>query len=367
MVNEKKRFGLGKIEINLTNRWLYTLIAFFGIVLVSVGVYAVVTPIPNPGHYVSELQKCDSDGQILKMSGGTWTCGTDDGGGGGSGTSLWSLGSDNKIYYNNGFVGVGLATNPSTTFEVSSSLSPPARITRLTTGPSTIVYGLDLKSQINNLPSGAGFGAGLTFSLKSSVDDFIAAEVAGLKGSDGKGSLAFSTFDGGVRSTHMFMSNNGNVGIGTTEPSVKLEVNGDLKVTGDLFLGSGGADKPVILPVFVDSAYCAGGTLCDGADIGGYSGGNQKCFAANGNNPSVRMATAEDFKMTTERPAESGWYSLHTDFDYPGDTGSRDDCNGWTSRIDGGSEGGYYWSHLSSSAGVSNCNTEKVILCVKYK
>jgi hypothetical protein len=63
-----------KLKINFSNRLLYSLIAFGIIAILSVGVYALGA-VPNPGHAVSELQKCDSDGQVLKMAGGAWTCG----------------------------------------------------------------------------------------------------------------------------------------------------------------------------------------------------------------------------------------------------------------------------------------------------
>jgi hypothetical protein len=46
------------------------------LIIFAVGISAFGT-ITNPGHAISEIQKCDSDGQILKMSGGNWVCGSD--------------------------------------------------------------------------------------------------------------------------------------------------------------------------------------------------------------------------------------------------------------------------------------------------
>jgi len=63
------------IKIILSNRWLYTLIAIGIVLFIGVGVYAVGIK-PNPGHSISELQTCDSNGQTLVMSNGVWTCGT---------------------------------------------------------------------------------------------------------------------------------------------------------------------------------------------------------------------------------------------------------------------------------------------------
>ena len=39
-----------KLEINLTNKWLYTLIAVGIVLLLGIGVYAYTQQIPNPGH-----------------------------------------------------------------------------------------------------------------------------------------------------------------------------------------------------------------------------------------------------------------------------------------------------------------------------
>lgn len=71
---------LGKrVNINLSNRWLYSFIALGILVIVSIGVYAAFDTVPNPGHSFSELQTCSSQGQILKMdAGGNWVCASDD-------------------------------------------------------------------------------------------------------------------------------------------------------------------------------------------------------------------------------------------------------------------------------------------------
>ena len=39
-----------KIEINLTNKWLYTIIAFLLLIILGFGAYAYVNDPPNPGH-----------------------------------------------------------------------------------------------------------------------------------------------------------------------------------------------------------------------------------------------------------------------------------------------------------------------------
>ena len=56
-----------------------------GLILLVVGInlaIAAYTGSSGVGHDYSELQTCSSNGQVLKMSGGAWTCGSDDNSGG---------------------------------------------------------------------------------------------------------------------------------------------------------------------------------------------------------------------------------------------------------------------------------------------
>jgi len=76
----KKRGRSLKINITLSNRWLYTLILIGILTAIGVGVYAYGTSNPSSfGHSISELAPC-AEGQILKTTGGVWTCGTESGG-----------------------------------------------------------------------------------------------------------------------------------------------------------------------------------------------------------------------------------------------------------------------------------------------
>lgn len=74
------------VNINFSNRWLYTLIIIGIILVISVGVYAanfLLTPgtAPNPGHLISQTSPpsgCTA-GQVLQWTGtangdGGWTC-----------------------------------------------------------------------------------------------------------------------------------------------------------------------------------------------------------------------------------------------------------------------------------------------------
>ena len=74
----KKRNNFN-INLNFSNRALYTFISFFAVLAIAAGVYAYGTSNPSAfGHSYSELQVC-AEGQILKVSGGAWTCSTDSG------------------------------------------------------------------------------------------------------------------------------------------------------------------------------------------------------------------------------------------------------------------------------------------------
>jgi hypothetical protein len=72
----KKRKGLS-ININLTNRWLYTLIAIGILSAIGFGVYALTPGVaPNPGHLASRMAPptpCNAS-QFLQFDGTNWVC-----------------------------------------------------------------------------------------------------------------------------------------------------------------------------------------------------------------------------------------------------------------------------------------------------
>ena len=63
-----------KLEVNIEKKYFFILLGVMIILGISVGVYAVLGTTPNPGHAISELQKC-SEGETLKIIGGVWSCG----------------------------------------------------------------------------------------------------------------------------------------------------------------------------------------------------------------------------------------------------------------------------------------------------
>ena len=87
MAGKSKKSGIKKLQINFTNRWLYTLIVFFSLVVIGVFVYAVA---PNPGHDITQIAEpsgCSAN-QFLQWTESGWAC-ADAGEGsiGGSGTA----------------------------------------------------------------------------------------------------------------------------------------------------------------------------------------------------------------------------------------------------------------------------------------
>ena len=78
-MEKKKGFN---IQINLSNRWLYTFIAIGILMIIGVGVYAWSNPTTGVGHSHDEIEPCP-DGQILQTSGGAWGCVNMSEGGGG--------------------------------------------------------------------------------------------------------------------------------------------------------------------------------------------------------------------------------------------------------------------------------------------
>jgi hypothetical protein len=89
-----KRIKIGKIQINFSNKWLYTFIVIGILAIIGIGVYAYGGSEPSVmGHSLGELEVPES---------------------------LWSE-SGNDIYYNDGNVGIGI-NNPAVKLDIDGTI-----------------------------------------------------------------------------------------------------------------------------------------------------------------------------------------------------------------------------------------------------
>ena len=98
MKKEKREKYNLNFSFSFSERVAYTLIVILIVLIAGVGVWAVAGTTPNPGHSLAQLQPC-SDGEILKMSGGVWSC-----------IDIWSAHLDIKkttATHNGNFVNIG--------------------------------------------------------------------------------------------------------------------------------------------------------------------------------------------------------------------------------------------------------------------
>ncbi len=106
-----RKIKTGKIQINFSNRWLYTSIVIWIILIVAVGVYAFTG---NVGHTSDQIDEVDPTVIASVKDGISWTeisgrpAGLDDGDDVGS--SVWTK-SGSNIRYDAGAVGIG-SINP---------------------------------------------------------------------------------------------------------------------------------------------------------------------------------------------------------------------------------------------------------------
>jgi len=93
------------INVNFTNRFLYTFVTLIFILIIGIGVFAITPGIaPNPGHLIGEFAppvSCNIN-SVLQWDGTNWVCTNLSS----EGSSLWSA-SGSNIFYNLGDVGIG--------------------------------------------------------------------------------------------------------------------------------------------------------------------------------------------------------------------------------------------------------------------
>ena len=172
------------------------------------------------------------DGQVVKWDAalGNWVVGTDEVGAGGG--SLWTQ-DESTIFYNSGNVGLG-NTDPG----VEPGAGKYLTVATGTSPSDNSFASIEIQGGqgVNNRPVGR-----LDFISNSSPGNSAIARIESRtsSGAQFRGDLGFSTQDGGSFASRdlverMTIKNSGNVGIGTTAPTAKLEVNGDFKTSGEI-------------------------------------------------------------------------------------------------------------------------------------
>jgi hypothetical protein len=142
----------------------------------------------------------------------------------------WNLGSDEKIYYNNGNVGIG-TTDPSTKLQIGNNYSSTVgnEIVRICSPfgeENTIVDALHIDSKAGDYDFNRGVAIALGYK-SGTYGEYTSRIVHFSDPSQTRASkmqLQTHSSTQGVWNTGIFMDNIGNVGIGTTDPGAGFDV-----------------------------------------------------------------------------------------------------------------------------------------------
>ena len=158
--------------------------------------------------------------------------------------NYWQMNDDTDVFYDRGFVGIGLE-NPQHSLHIHSDtrtysvdnaeeVNSVIKSSRITRPISTAITAL----QITNAESGTTQNDGLQFRLSNNnavIYNREAGDLILLTNINGNrlqlaenGSLNIGTHT----QSHLFVSESGNVGVGTDEPEKRLDINGNVRIKG---------------------------------------------------------------------------------------------------------------------------------------
>ena len=184
---------------------------------------------------------------------------------------------------------------------------------------------------------------------------------------DGWGANNFVIANAANATALMVVNQGGNVGIGTTTPSAKLEVAGTEGTDGIKY-----PDGKIQLRAAAGTHYCGvTAATYTGSTVGGWTGAAAKCRAVSGCSSTRAYMCSSDaivkHQQDSGSPAVptsgSSWISDNY-YTYYASTSYYLGCSGWTSNSSG--QGGAAWAGAAGGAGVATwgyCNATYQITC----
>lgn len=142
-------------------------------------------------------------------------------------TSGTAISDDSSLVWDNTNKRLGVGTSsPSTTFHVSQSTASTPIIERSGAAVDTSYTAFQVLATRNQASMGDNFGSAMRMSIQSTLGTIYPMSfIAGVRdGADNSGALVLSTFSSGSPVEGLRIKNNGNVGVGTTNPSSNLHV-----------------------------------------------------------------------------------------------------------------------------------------------
>jgi hypothetical protein len=156
-----------------------------------------------------------------------------------------------------GSVGIGTNTPAGKMHVKAGSTLADTVILERTGLTSNIAYTSLRSTATKTTDMGDGFGSLVSFAIQDNagVVETIGSIGAVRAGTDTTGDIVFQPLTSGTANERMRIKYNGNVGIGTTTPTAKLDVAGDIVTTG-----AGTAQSTIVRGLAVNTGLVAGAT-----------------------------------------------------------------------------------------------------------